>query len=88
MEKDLVVNLADYPEWARTALLILANKNFLAACARARAPNLYCRALPLRSRTIAAPCAKAAADRRVLCHRCGVMFIIFLPNMSGSARGV
>ena len=87
MEKDLIVNLADYPEWARTALLILANKNFLAACARA--PNLYIyrRAEPLRSHTLAAPCAKAAADRRV-CRRCGVMFIIFLPNMSGSARGV
>ena len=43
LEKDLLVDLDDYPEWARTPLLILANKNFLAAC--------------------------------------GVMFVIFLPNM-------
>jgi hypothetical protein len=61
MEKDLIVNLADYPEWARTALLILANKNFLAACARA--PNLYCRALPLRSHT-AHPCRTVRQGHR------------------------
>ena len=32
-EKDVIVDVHDYPGWARPYLMIFANKNFLVACA-------------------------------------------------------